>query len=481
MRKLFIFAAAMLSFAASVSAQEFSTTYFLDNNLYSYRINPAIPGEKNFVGIGISNVNLSFGSNVGLNSILYKKADGTLTTGLNSTVSSDVFLGNLKQNNRLDQVFNENILATGFWTGKAFHNIEINVKEDIFVGLPRDLFAMLKTGVSDYPFDISQTNASVKSYAELVYGYTRRINGKWSVGGRAKFLMGLASGRVGFERGTVSFNGSQVSYDVRAGFQLSSNFLQLGLRPDDAGIFDFSSLKMDFSNFSPCGFGGAVDLGVTYRPVKGLELSFSVLDLGGIAWKYNIVGESSGSDKFTGETLKSDGTLSGDLKAFADKLADLAEFTPVDGGKSSFEMISCTLNLGARYHMPFYERMSVGMLVNGKFDKYNSCFGVRFGLTVTPVDWLSVSGNYGINTYCATYGAAISVNGGNINFLLGYEGYSGPVSNVKVSGILMPLATPLKSFQNMVRAGINITFGPRHNDFKPISGHWIHGWKAETE
>jgi len=480
MKKSFVLSVALFAACTLSSAQEFSTTYFLDNNLYSYRINPAIPGEKNFASIVIGNVNLSFGSNIGLSSLLYVKPGGGLMTGLNSAVSTETFLNNLNNNNRLDQVFNENIIATGFWTKNAFHNIEINLKEDIFVGLPKDLFAMMKVGSSALPYDLSQTNASIKSYAEIAYGYTRRINEKFSVGGRVKFLVGLASGQVGFEKGLVSINGSQVAYDMQAKFRLSSNFLSIGTKADNASIFDFSALKLAPSSLTPCGYGGAVDLGMTYRPIKGLELSLSVVDLGGIAWKYNIVGVSSGSDSFTGETIKSDGTIKGDFEAFIENTSKLVDFKQVENGESAFEMIACTMNLGARYYMPFYERLSVGLLLTGKLDKYNSSFGGRLGVTVTPLDWLSLTGNYGVTTYCSTFGAAISLNAANLNFVFGYEGYSGQISNVKVPGILMPLATPIKSFQNMIKLGVNITFGARHNDFKPVGKSFIHGYKASA-
>lgn len=479
MKKTIISLCIILCAASAASAQDFATSYFLDNNIYSYRINPAIPGEKNFVGLAISNVNLSFGTNTGINSLLYPSASGGLVTGMHSSVSAEQFLSNLPKNSRTDQVFNENILAVGFWTKNAFHNIEFNIKEDIFIGLPRDLFEMFKCGSSAIPYDLSQTNASIKSYAELAYGYSRKIGDKLSVGGRAKFLIGLTAGDVGFNTGTVTINGDKVSYDADAKFRLSSNFLNIGGKSENADIFDFSVLKLDPSSVSPCGWGGALDLGATYKPIDGMTVSFSVIDLGGIAWNYNIVGTSTGSDSFTGETIKSDGTVKGDLQQFIDKLNTLAEFKKVDGGESAFNMLSCTMHLGARYYMPFYERLSAGLLITYKIDKYNPCIGARLGATVTPLDWLSVTANYGVNSYCATYGAAISLNAACLNFIFGYEGYSGKVSNIKFTDILSPLVTPLGSFQNMVKFGVNVTFGPRHNDFKPTGSSFLNGKKAE--
>lgn len=464
MKKIICSISILLAAFVSVSAQEISTSYFLDNNPYSYRINPAIPSEKSFVGLIISNVNLSIGSNTGINSILYPSSTGGLVTGFNGAVSAEQFLGNLPKSIRVDQVFNENLIAVGFWTENAFHSIEINVKEDVFAGLPRDLFEMFKCGSSDYPYDLSQTSASVKSYGEIAYGYSRKVNDKWSVGGRVKLLMGLAAGNLDFEKAYMTINGDRVSYDMAAKFRLSSNFLSVGTKVDDPRLFDFSVFNLDPSGISPCGWGGAIDLGATYKPIEDLTVSLSVLDLGGIGWKYNIVGKSSGSDSFKGETIKSDGSIQGDYQKFIDKMQTLADFEQVEGGESSFDMLACTVNLGARYKMPFYKRLSAGLLFTSKIDKYNPSFGCRLGATVTPVDWFSFTGNYGISTYCKSYGVAMSLNAAFLNLIFAYEGYSGVVSDLKAPEILSPLATPLGSFQNMLKMGVTITFGQRHKE-----------------
>lgn len=478
MKKTFTSICILLAAISAASAQEFATSYFLDNNLYSYRINPAIPGEKNFVGFAVSNVNLAYGSNSGLNSFLYPKADGSgLVTGLHSSVSPEQFIGNLPKNIGADQVFNYNIVAVGFWTKNAFHNIEINVKEDVFTGIPRDLFEFAKCGSRDYPYDISNTGVSMKSYLELAYGYTRKINDEFTVGGRLKFLMGLVAGTLNFQKGDLTVNGNNIAYDVDASLRLSSNFLEMGTK-GDGSIYDFSAFNLDAKHISPCGWGGAADLGVTYKPEKNLTISFSLLNLGFISWKYNIVGKSVKKDVFTGETIKADGSDDGDMQKFIDNLATIVDFEKV-GAESASDMLSCTVNLGARYNMPFYERLSVGLLASYEIDKFAPCMSARLGATVTPVDWLSITGNYGINSYCKTFGVAMSLNAASINFMFGYEGYSGAVSKVSFSDTFGMSRTPLGPFMNMVKFGVNITFGPRHNNFKPVGTSFIHGTKAE--
>ena len=480
MKKTILSICIVLAAISAARAQEFTTSYFLDNNLYSYRINPAIPGEKGFVGFAISNVNFSFGSNTGINAFLYPR-DGKLVTGLHSSVSSSDFLGKMPENLCMEQVFNENLLAIGFWTKKSFHNIELNVKEDIFAGLPKDMFKMFKCGSRGDAYNISDTRMAVKSYVEVAYGYTRKINDKFSIGGRLKFLVGLAAGDVFFNKANLTVNGEKVSCDLDARLRLSTTLLNMGVRQDNPEIFDFTTLGPAgaLADIKPCGLGGAVDLGMTYKPIKDLTLSFSVIDLGGISWDYNIVGKSS-TDKeiiFEGETIKPDGTIQGDLKKFTDSLQKLAEFKKVEGEDKAFNMLSCTLHLGARYFMPFYNRLSVGLLASYRIDKYNPCLGAKVGATVTPVDWLSLTGNYGVNSYGNNFGLALSLNALNFNVVLGYEGYSGKISRVNVADILS-IGTPLGPFQNMIKLGINITFGKRHNSFKPLGDSFIHGKKA---
>ena len=458
----------MLAAVTAAKAQVFTTTYFLDNNIYSYRINPAIPAEKGFVGLAVGNISMSAASDLGLGSILYPNGSGGLVTGLHSSVSAEKFLGNLPESIGISENLNENLLAVGFWSKNAFHSIEFNLREDVYAGLPKDIFELFKCGSRDIPYDLTNTVVRAKAYAELAYGYTRKIGEKISVGGRVKLLAGLVSGDVAFNKGAVSVNGNSVAYDLDAKLRLSSGFLKLGTKSGAPDMYDFSEFKFDQTNLSPSGWGGAVDLGVTYKPIKNLTISYSVMDLGGIAWNYGLIGHSSGSDSFTGETIKSDGTVKGDFEKFIDGFGSLADFKKVEGEESSFDMLACTMHLGARYNMPFYERLSVGLLASYKIDRYDPCIGARLGATVTPIDWFSITGNYGVNTYGKTYGAAFSLNCLNLNIVFGYEGYSGKIGKVCFSEGAEAVTVPLGSFLDMFKLGVNITFGKRHNNFKPL-------------
>lgn len=59
MKKLLLSAAFVLFCSAALSGQELKTGFFLENNVYSYRINPAATFEEKpytFFAIGLGNV-----------------------------------------------------------------------------------------------------------------------------------------------------------------------------------------------------------------------------------------------------------------------------------------------------------------------------------------------------------------------------------------------------------------------------------------
>ena len=59
----------------NVSAQT-NSTYFLENYVYNYRLNPAIMAEKSFLGFGVGNIAADLDSDLGVSTLLYPSKDG---------------------------------------------------------------------------------------------------------------------------------------------------------------------------------------------------------------------------------------------------------------------------------------------------------------------------------------------------------------------------------------------------------------------
>ena len=91
--------------------------------------------------------------------------------------------------------------------------------------------------------------------------------------------------------------------------------------------------------------------------------------------------------------------------------------------RNSFDWITATLNAGATYRLPFYEKMSVGLLGMYKKDNIFNWAEIRGAVSATPLRWLSLSVNVGYNTYGMAYGFAMAVNTRPVRFFLGTDAY----------------------------------------------------------
>lgn len=468
MKKIYTISIAALmcvSILPSALAQENRNNYFLDNNLYSYRINPAISSEKPFVGVIINNIGMETKSNTGISSVLFPR-NGQLVTGLNSAVGTNEFLGKLKDFNSFSDILDLSLLAVGFNSGEgnAFSTIEVNLRTSVYTGIPKSLFEFLKVGSSEQPYDISGTKVNANSYLEIAYGYSRDLGilPGLRVGGRVKVLLGAVNATASIQNASIYANEDKLQVKGEAYIETSAP--ELSFKYDELGYIDLTSPVFQ-NNFGLGGFGAAVDLGATYEPIPGLTVSASVIDLGGISWKRDVYAHSSTDAEFTGVEIKTgdNSKIEEDLKGLTDELGEFVKFTTLDRAGRSFEMIPCTINAGARYRMPFYDRLSAGVLAAYRTNRYLGWFDIRGGVTVTPIDWFSICCNLGYNTFCPTFGAAMSLNFANLNLFASIESYMGEMAPMKINNLSANV--PVNTFRSQVNLGLNITFGKRKTSF----------------
>lgn len=422
-RKILSITIIALGTAFCANAQSMQSLYFLDNNLYGYRINPAVASERDFAGLVVNNVDLGANSSLGLDSFLFDNGSGKIVTGYNNAIPSDRFLQGLEQDNRFNAVENFSLMSCGFWTkNDFFHNIEINFRGYEDMAIPKDLFALMKVGDRAEPYDLAGLQVSTQAYLELAYGLSKTIGDKFSVGGRVKLLTGILnlSAQSGHTR--ILLNGQGNIPDMNLGFS-GAAFTQQGLKP--------------------AGLGAAVDLGLTFKPVNGLTLGLSVIDLGAVRWGYNLSGKVT--------------DLTGNPKI---------ETNTTDNVTPSTEMLPVTINAGARYRMPFYERLSVGLAGSYRTGRQNPYAEVRVGGCVTPLDWISLSGNYGLTSCGNSFGVGMNLNLAFFHIHLGVESYSGRAARFRDNNGMVAFM-PLSKFRYATNLGLTIAFGKRHKDYSP--------------
>ena len=368
--------------------------------------------EKGFVRIG--EYNSTSRNNVGASSFLFPSGD-KLVTGLHASVSADAFLGGLKTLSSLYSQIDYNLVSYGWKGSRGFHTVEIGVKENSGLSVPKEVFLLLKTGTASSPYDLSAMRAFGNLYGEIAYGYSLPLSDKLSIGGRAKLLVGLNSVDVLTRKFEFSTTEQQYVLDLDADIDLTNRNKKINT--DEEGYLNYASFTGKGRLGIPTGAGLALDLGLVWKPFRGFTAEASLLDLGGILWYYGNGGKSSGSYTFEGlkdlglEELKEE-NIGEKLRELRDEILGVVRPKAVNGYCKA-KAIPLTAKLGASYSMPFWEHLSVN--ATGLYTGYRFCapyWEARGGAEVS----LPGIASFGLNAGCGSYGFVWGVRS-SVNFL----------------------------------------------------------------
>lgn len=446
MKKLhLILISAAVLFSLGASAQSFRSGYFLDNYVYGYRINPAQVNDKSFLGVAIGNIDINANANVGMGSFLFPSGNN-LVTGLNNAVSKEQFLGGLMENNALGLDAGINILTVGIANGERMHTIELNARVLNTENIPLDLMKFAKSGAVG-TYNIGGLYADLSVVADLAYGYSMKIGESISVGGRVHLLLGLANLNLSGNNSSITLSDQSISLNPDLGVNLSG---LPNIGTGDDGNLDLG--KIGFGGSAVGGFGASLDLGAQYKSPFGLEAMISVTDLGAVSWKNNTAVSLSSSYTYSGGKLAFEGgTVKTDLEDAVEEMKGLLDLK-AGTGKSGLSMMPFNIAAGARYSMPFYDKLSVGALATYHSAKYTSWFDARVGATITPARILSASANIGYGSFGPVWGAGLNTHLGPVNLVLGADGFMGKTGKVK--GVPVPLG----KFMGDLHVGLSLTF-----------------------
>ncbi len=411
MKKKYIFAAAALILAAiSLQAQSFQEGFFLKNYRLGYRYNPALMNEGDFISIG--EFGMETRNNVGASAFLYPLGDNYIVTGLNRNVSAQTFLGNLPLNSDITSDLNYNLIAYGIRRGANMHTFELNLRGGYGLSVPNDIFELMKLGTTEDVYNLGKLTAGGDLYAELAYGYSRKIGETLSIGARAKLLAGLYSAHYRFSKLDMTLNENEYKIETEGYLDLTNRMAKIGTGED--GYMDFTRLMSKGKLGWPTGAGLAVDLGVVWTPVEHLTLALSALDLGYMLWYYGNAGSASGTMSFTGfenvtmDQFNGEGLLelTNDIK---DDFFSKMKHTPMEK-KFRFKELPLRGNAAVKYELPFYTALTVGLTGTYWQNSWTKYWDARIGLALNPVEWLDVTGNWGRGAFGPVWGAAASLH-----------------------------------------------------------------------
>lgn len=447
--KILLGVLAVMGLTAPAMAQNLQSGYFLDNYTYRYQINPAFGGtEKHgFVSLpGLGNLNVATHGNIGLNHFLYK-VDGGLTTFLNPKVDAATFMNGLKDRNRVGVSLRETILATGFRGMKGYNTITVSARADAGVFVPKDLFGLAKEGVANKTYNIGTMGVDANAWAEIALNHSHSITKNLRIGVTAKVLVGGANVDARFNKAELALSEDNWTATVDADIKASVKGLRYKTeRNENTGRNYVSGAEVNGAGIG--GYGVAVDLGATYT-IKGLEVSASVLDLGAIDWKSTQLATTDGpqtvqTDKYTFDVNDMDPTLD----KLRDDVSNLYQLTDKGDVGSRRTMLPTIINVGARYSLPFYNKLNAGVLFSSRIQGDYSAENVRVSLNFQPAQWFGLGVNTAMGTYGTSFGGIVNLKAPGFNFF---------VASDCLPSKLAKQGVPLNSNLNL-NMGVNIPF-----------------------
>lgn len=443
-----------------------NTSYFLSNLPQRYRLNPAYqPEYKVFVGLpALSGISVNYlNSSFTVEDLLRKEGD---------SVYMDInrFYKSLQKRNYIYFNNENSILSVGVKAKSWYGTLDIVQKNDVLFRYNKDIFTFLKYGNADYPnMDFGKLGVNVNSYLEVALGLSKQVNEKLTVGGRLKYLVGVAN--VNMTDSDLSVTTEQdgaLTLHSRQNIKMTVPVRVLDKRtgapfPADQPIewddFDFNTDDLSISdilNTKNPGFG--IDLGAEYKLNEKINLFASVTDLGFIRWgnkDFNYNFYQNTSFKWDGADLSNSINKDDEnYKSVNDAFEDLADSLKNDFRLSRKEgayttMLSPKLYLGATYQLN--KMFDVGGLLRASLID---------GMFI-PAFTASVNGRF-IRNVSASVSYSVT-RGSYVNVGAGLTAKLGPLQlYVATDNLLACNYTNTQSVN--ARFGINFLFG--HKDRK---------------
>lgn len=326
-------------------AQYLRTSYFMDGVHFRQQMNPALNPERGYINFPVVG---SINGSVTSNSFGYQDMLDIVDNSSNSDyfMSKD-FMDKLNDKNKLNFNLATDILGAGWYKGKNFWNFNLGFRFDMGAVVPKSVFQFMQhmNGEFDnldkwngHQFAIGQEELHVQTYLEAGVGFSRQVNEKLNVGGRAKVLLGVGNvdlnikkmdinmdiqngkgqyvgmttdwGKIAdggleglqeaIDQGIVEVDPTdpynmnkakvvmhgQASIDADAELQASFKGLEFETNQqlnDNGEIVEIVE-DVDFDKPGLSGWGLGIDLGASYKLTKNLTVSASVLDLGFVKW-----------------------------------------------------------------------------------------------------------------------------------------------------------------------------------------------------
>ena len=438
---IFAFLAWLLSTALIIS-QNAQTGYFTDGFLYRHKMNPAIANENNYASLALGNNNFSFRGNLALNDVFYQ-VDGKTATFMHPDLSSAEVLSKFKDKNQLGLNANLELLSAGFKAFKGYNTIGVNVRSNSHVTLPGELFRLAKEGVANQMYDISAFNSHADFYVEVTLGHSHQINEKLRIGGTLKVLIGGANIDAQFNKAQLVLGEDQwtITSDAFVEASIKDLIYETDLNENTNNRYVSGADVADGAGIN--GSGLAVDLGIVYQHNDDWRFSASIIDLGVINWKNNMLASTNGEKTFSTDEYifnvddDQSNNFDDELDRMRNGLSSLYELEDMGDQGSVSKSVGATINVGASYNLPTYRKLTFGFLSTSHMQKNFNWTDARVSANWAPYSFLSGSLSAAYGTFGGSVGWMLNLHPKYFNLFLAMDQITGTLSKqyIPLSGV----------------------------------------------
>lgn len=418
----------LLLLSVSVHAQFLRTSYFMEGVGSRLQLNPAFMPMRGYVYVPSLG---SLNAGVTTNGFGIKDAIECFDTG-DDFYHNDELFKRLKSMNKLSLTVGSDIISFGFFKGKGFWSFNAGVRTAVDASVPKSMFEQVR----DVQLMSQENNWNWGSlptvqdqrlkglvYTEIGVGYSRIINKRLTVGAKVKALLGLANLDMQVNHLAIQanmpgniedFNPAIHNASIKAEATFEGNMRGLETTETETynmdGSYDEPYIDgVKLKSFGVAGYGASFDLGASFKVMKYLTVSASLLDMGWISWsKSASVGASIHENKIYTEENAQD---------FYERLGegDIIDFDMLrmrddeSLKKARTTRMPMTLALGAELGL-LTNKLSVGALYTQRWGILHNLSELTLSANWRPNRTIGVSGSYSmIQSGGKSFGAAIKL------------------------------------------------------------------------
>lgn len=445
-----------------VFSQQVSTLYFLDNVPVRHQLNPALqPATTFYMGIPLLNKLSLEGSS---NFPGFRQAGFPVGHSFDLSIDKAQFLKILSPLTDLDLSAGIGLLDVGFRYNSNYFTLTVTEKINTTSRLPYGLIDLLlreqelENGVSG---NMAFLSAQQQAYTELALGFSRNRGDRFGYGAKLKLLSGTSYMNLSTSKALLNIANDKV--DARLAMNLQSTGL---VSADERLRFKTSTKPGDY--LFPSGLGGALDLGVFYKPVSFVKLALAVTDLGLLHWSkirstdYSLEYTMDATDWASWVISHPGATTVPSDTIWSQMQAALTSTSSQQANASLY--LQPRMNGSVEFGM-LNNKISLGVLYSARAGKNSWRDEITGALNLRPADWMNVSLSYSMREGRESnigLGAGFRAKKVNLYFAADYLPFRTVKMNLQqfdqsIPSVTLPLAYD-RGKMNFV-AGINIVIG----------------------